>query len=385
MSRAFSAAAALLILCVAATPLPAAPPADRDTLPLGGPVVSSEFIFTEAPFASCHASTIAETPDGSLVAAWFGGTREGAGDVAIWSSRKEPGETTWSAPVMIGDADGDLDGDDVPCWNPVLFQPKDGGPLALFFKQARTIPEWQGVLQFSHDGGKTWGDRRVLPECFIGPVKNKPVELSDGTILCPTSTEHNGWRVHFEFIPDFNKTWSRTEAINTKSEGGAIQPSVLFHRDGRLQAICRNRDGSGKLWQTWSEDEGRTWSNLEPTTLPNPCSGTDAVTLADGRQFLVYNHTNSKTGGRDVLNAAVSDDGENWRAVCELQHGRGEFSYPSVIQGKDGTIHIVYTWRRKQIVHAALDPAKIQGVPIVDGAWPAEVGLAGSGERAKRP
>lgn len=327
------------------------------------PLVEREFIFDEAPFASCHASTIVETRDGTLVAAWFAGTKEGAGDVAIWSSVKEKGAENWSAPRVVGDADEE----DVPCWNPVLFQPKDG-PTALFYKQGREIAKWQGVLLLSHDGGKTWGERRVLPEFFIGPVKNKPVQLADGTILCPSSTEHDGWRVHFEFIPAFDKTWSRTEAINTKEEGGAIQPSVLFHRDGKLQAICRNRNGVGRLWQTWSDDGGRTWSKLEPTTLPNPCSGTDAVTLADGRQLLVYNHTTTLTGGRNILNVAASDDGIVWRAVGVLENAKGEYSYPAVIQSADGTIHITYTWRRKKIVHVTLDPSKLDGGEPVDAA-----------------
>ena len=236
----------------------------------------------------------------------------------------------------------------------------------LFYKQGREIAKWQGVLLLSRDGGRSWDERRVLPEFFIGPVKNKPVELADGTILCPSSTEHDGWRVHFEFIPALDRTWSRTQAINTKEEGGAIQPSVLFHKDGRLQAICRNRNGLGTLWQTWSDDGGRTWSKLTPTSLPNPCSGTDAVTLRDGRQLLVYNHTTTLTGGRNILNVAVSDDGVVWRAVGVLENEKGEFSYPAVVQSKDGTVHITYTWKREKIMHVTLDPDRIVEGEIVD-------------------
>ena len=329
------------------------------------PVISREFVFDEAPFESCHASTIVETNDGTLVAAWFGGTKEGADDVAIWSAYKEKNAEKWSEPRIVGNAEDET----VPCWNPVLFQPTDG-PTMLFYKQGREIARWQGVLLVSHDGGRTWNERRVLPEFFIGPVKNKPVELDDGTILCPSSTEHDGWRVHFELIPALDKTWLRTQAINTKEEGGAIQPSVLFHSDGRLQAICRNRDGMGTLWQTWSDDGGRTWSKLTPTSLPNPCSGTDAVTLRDGRQLLVYNHTTTLTGGRNILNVAASDDGIVWRAVGVLENAKGEYSYPAVIQGKDGTIHITYTWRRKKIVHMTLDPKLVVGGEIVDASKP---------------
>ena len=329
------------------------------------PVIAREFIFEDAPFASCHASTIVEASDGTLVAAWFGGSKEGADDVAIWSSFKEKGAERWSEPKLVGNADDET----VPCWNPVLFQPSDG-PTMLFYKQGREIAKWQGVLLLSRDGGRTWGERRVLPEFFIGPVKNKPVELADGTILCPSSTEHDGWRVHFEFIPALDKTWSRTQAINTKEEGGAIQPSVLFHKDGRLQAICRNRNGLGTLWQTQSDDGGRTWSKLTPTSLPNPCSGTDAVTLRDGRQLLVYNHTTTLTGGRNILNVAISDDGVVWRAVGVLENDKGEFSYPAVVQSRDGTVHITYTWKREKIMHVALDPERIVGGEVVDATTP---------------
>ena len=339
--------------------------ADSNSTAANSPVITREFIFDDAPFASCHASTVVETNDGTLVAAWFGGTKEGANDVAIWSSFKEKGDERWSEPKLVGNADDET----VPCWNPVLFQPSDG-PTMLFYKQGREIAKWQGVLLLSRDGGRTWGERRVLPEFFIGPVKNKPVELADGTILCPSSTEHDGWRVHFESIPALDKTWSRTQAINTKEEGGAIQPSVLFHKDGRLQAICRNRNGLGTLWQTWSDDGGRTWSKLTPTSLPNPCSGTDAVTLRDGRQLLVYNHTTTLTGGRNILNVAISDDGIVWRAVGVLENEKGEFSYPAVVQSRDGTVHITYTWKREKIMHVALDPERIVGGEIVDASTP---------------
>ncbi len=329
-------------------------------------VLQSEYIFKEAPFASCHASTIAEASDGTLSVAWFGGTAEGKGDVAIWSSWKKDGK--WSTPEVIADAEQE----NVPCWNPVLFQPKNG-PLRLFYKVDTKIVNWHGEMLTSYDNGRTWKDKKILPEFFIGPVKNKPVELADGSILCPSSTEHNGWRIHVERIPGFDKTWSRTEALNTKEEGGAIQPSVLFHRDGRLQMICRNKDGGGKLWQIWSADNGWTWDKMRPLDLPNPCSGTDAVTLADGRQLLVYNHSNVKTGGRNILNIAVSDDGVHWKAVCVLEKQRGEFSYPAVIQTKDGKVHVVYTWFRQRIKHLVLDPEKIDGVPIVNGVWPESV------------
>ncbi len=331
-------------------------------------VLCNEFLFTSAPFKSCHAATIAEASDGTLVAAWFAGTKEGASDVAIWASRLEKGAEQWTAPELVANADDET----TPCWNPVLFQPKNGA-LYLFYKQGRRISEWQGVAVVSHDCGRSWSERRVLPEFFIGPVKNKPIELSDGSWLFPSSTEHNGWRVHFELIPAFDKTWLRTEAINSNSECGAIQPTLLIHSGCRLQALCRNRDGTGNILQTWSEDFGRTWSKLEPISLPNPCSGIDAVTLEDGRHLLVYNHSRVTSGGRNILNVAISADGVSWRGVLTLENSSGEYSYPAVIQTSDGAVHILYTWRRTRIRHVVLDPEKIDGVPILDGVWPEDL------------
>ena len=332
------------------------------------PIVISEFVFNDAPFSSCHAPTIAETEDGSLVVAWFAGDREGAPNVAIWSSRLEKGSSEWSEPRIIADADEE----GVPCWNPVLFQPSNE-PLFLFFKQGNSIARWRGVLQCSEDSGKTWKERLVLPEGFIGPVKNKPFELPNGEFICPTSTENNGWLVHFEFARDFYEQWTKTPPINSPSEGEAIQPSILSHKDGKLQAICRNRNGNGQLWQTWSKDFGKTWSKLSPLPLPNPCSGIDATGLQDGRFLLVYNHATVKTGSRNVLNVAISDNGEDWRAALVLENSKGEYSYPSVLQTKDGTIQIVYTWRREKIKRVVLDPSKIKGEPIQNGNWPNSV------------
>ena len=104
--------------------------------------------------------------------------------------------------------------------------------------------------------------------------------------------------------------------------------------------------------------------------LPNPSSGTDAITLADGRHLLVYNH-NAEYRGRSPLNVAVSHDGESWLAAAVLEDEPGEeFSYPAVIQTSDGLVHVAYTWKRRRIRHVTLDPAQLELSPIVDGRWP---------------
>ena len=197
--------------------------------------------------------------------------------------------------------------------------------------------------------------------------------MADGSIWCPSSTEHDGWRVHLEVSRDNMKTWTTTGFLN-KKENGAIQPSLLTHRDGKWQMLCRTQNGNdGHVWQTWSADQGQTWSEFESTGLPNPNAGTDAVTLRDGRQLLVYNHTNrgrTFPSGREMLNVAISQDGRSWSAALVLERAKGEYSYPAVIQTNDGLVHITYTWRRERVRHVVVDPGKLTLTPIKDGAWP---------------
>lgn len=328
-------------------------------------LVSAEFIYEVAPFPQCHASTIAQATDGSLVAAWFGGTREKHPDVGIWVARF--GEGRWTLPVEV--ADGvQPGGKRYPCWNPVLSQPTNA-PLLLFYKVGPSPDEWWGVLRASDDGGRTWSAARRLPEGILGPVKNKPVQLPDGSLLCPTSTETPDaadlWRVHFERTADLGRTWSKTPPLNDGKRIAAIQPSILFHPNGRLQALGRTRQG--RLFEIWSEDTGKTWEPMSLTRLPNPNAGTDAVTLRDGRHILVYNHT---TKGRSPLNVAVSQDGRRWFAAGVLENEPGEFSYPAVIQTRDGLVHITYTWKRRKVRHVVLDPSKLVLREIVEGRWP---------------
>ena len=141
-----------------------------------------------------------------------------------------------------------------------------------------------------------------------------------------------------------------------------------MHGDGRLQALGRTRQG--RIFETWSGDQGQTWSELKLTALPNPSAGTDAVTLKSGAHLLVYNH-NVGPRDRSPLNVAVSKDGKEWQAALVLENDPGrEFSYPAVIQTKDGRVHVTYTWRRQRIKHAVIDPARLEPRPIVGGQWP---------------
>jgi predicted neuraminidase len=196
------------------------------------------------------------------------------------------------------------------------------------------------------------------------------VLLANSTLLCGSSTEYDGWRIHFEITRD-SLNWKRVGPINDASKFNAIQPTILVHQDGTLQALCRTKEQV--VVSTKSNDLGLTWSPLEATSLPNPNAGFDSVTLTDGRHLLVYNHTTrqSTPRGRAMLNVAISEDGENWQAALVLENEAGaEFSYPAVIQTDDGLVHITYTWKRKKVRHVVVDPQKLERTPIVDGQWP---------------
>jgi sialate O-acetylesterase len=329
--------------------LPASPFRTDNWEPITGPkrasIMKSEFIYETAPFPSCHASTIEETKSG-LIAAWFGGTDEGNADVGIWTSRKQG--SRWSVPVEV--ATGvQTDGKRWPCWNPVLFQQPDG-PLLLFYKVGPSPSQWWGMLVRSDDQGKTWSRPERLPDNILGPIKNKPV-LVDGRLWCPSSSEDNGWRSHMEFTKDLGKTWERSGALNDAQEFGAIQPTVLVWPRQRIQLL--NRSKQGKVTECWTEDGGKTFSPMRPTTLNNPNSGIDAVMLEDGRALLVYNDT---PRGRSPLNVAVSRDGKVWTNLLTLESEPGEYSYPAIIQGRDGKVHVTYTWKRQRIKHVEIKP-----------------------------
>ncbi|MFA4870048.1 MAG: sialidase family protein [Pedobacter sp.] len=330
-------------------------------------IITDEFLYEKAGFPSCHSATIAETPTG-LVAAYFGGTRERHPDVEIYISRQVNG--TWLAPVSVANG---IQNDSLrlPTWNPVLYQ-VPGGDLILFYKIGPKPSEWWGLMKTSKDGGITWSDAKKLPEGYIGPVKNKPVLLSNGNLFNPSSTEGNGWKVHFEVTKDNGQNWRTVGPI---AGGGldAIQPSILDHGKGKLQILARSKNRA--LVESWSADNGETWSPLAKTNLPNNNSGTDAVTMKDGRHVLVYNHVlppgDLAKGPRTPLNVSISKDGKQWYAALILEDSPiSQYSYPAVIQTSDGMLHFIYTWRRQKIKHVVVDPSKLKLKKIVNGTWP---------------
>lgn len=387
-------------------------------------IIKDEFLYEKTFFPEAHASTIVETKKGDLVAAYFGGTHEKDPDVCIYVNIKKKGSNKWSTPILA--ADGVLDLSDprikyaglsgmneettsaeagpvktlsekkgfitydyttkksrisLPktlkrkaCWNPVLFE-MPNGELWLFFKIGSTVGDWTGWLAKSKDGGKTWSDKEPLPfdpegRAFLGPIKNKP-ELIGNRLLCGSSTEGNGWRFHMEIYDLKTKQWKyvpveSTEATKTDDMKqhpiDCIQPSILKLKDGRLQVLMRTHNA--RLATSFSSDNGDTWTPVTLSEVVNNQSGTDAVTLADGRHALIYNNFETlpmtPKGVRTPCSIALSDDGTHWHHALTLEDSPiDQYSYPAIIQGKDGKLHAVYTWRRQRIAYKEIDPTQL--------------------------
>jgi len=332
--------------------------------PIDHPAINTqEFIYEleNALTPECHASTV-EVSNGTVVASWFGGTKEKNKDVGIWVSRRVAGP--WSTPVEVVNGVQD-DGTRHPCWNPVLFKPKNE-PLQLFYKVGPSPREWWGMVMTSEDDGKTWSAPVRLAEGILGPIKNQPIQLENGTILSPSSNETKDgiWTIHLETSIDKGNTWSKTEPLNNPEEFGAIQPVIFNYGNNKFQLLSRTKNNV--VGQNWSEDGGKTWTEMAATSLPNPNSGIDGVTLKDGRQLLIYNPTEKNWGNRVPLSIAISSDGKEWKRVLDLEPLRDttdkegeEYSYPTVIQAEDGLVHLVYTWNRKTVKYVTLDPEKL--------------------------
>jgi predicted neuraminidase len=323
--------------------------------PTPGPVLT-EFIFEEAVFPQCHASTLVELPEGDLLAAWFGGTEEGHKDVAIWASRRSrqppPGAPAWSPPRKVAYESG------AASWNPVLFRDRDGR-IWLFFKVGPSPERWTGAYSISTDQGSSFGPPSYLPAGLLGPIKNKPLLLADGSLLCGSSVEsYRSWSVWLERLSADRKSWTKVGPITVPGHPrGIIQPS-LFTGDaaGEIVMLTRSR-GIGRVCRSSSADGGLNWSPAEATPLPNPNSGLDCVRLKDGRVVLVYNPSQK---GRTPLSLAISSDlGKSWSPSLVLERSAGEYSYPAVIELSSLDLAVTYTHRRTRIRFARIPLAAL--------------------------
>ena len=258
-------------------------------------ILRQEFIFGEPlPTPECHASTIIVRDDGRKLAAWFAGTKEANPDVLIFVSQFDG--KSWSAPRAVTPEVG------VQHWNPVLFEMN--GEVVLFYKMGYPIADWHTRFITSKDFGDTWSEPRELVAGDVsggrGPVKNKPIKISNGNILAPGSTEKGAWRC-FVDIFDGNE-WRKRDIpveLENAEKVNVIQPTLWESENGHIHALVRSN--IGRIYRSDSSDFGETWSPIYPTDMPNNNSGIDCVKLEDGRIVLICNPIEKNWGPRTPL------------------------------------------------------------------------------------
>ena len=310
------------------------------------PCVREHIFGDQRPFAQCHASTLVQLPNDTILSAWFGGTEEGHDDVGIWGCRRS--RQQWSEPRLIAKVRQEAH------WNPVLFCASDGR-LHLFFKVGKNTELWQTWTMVSDDKGTVWSQpRELVPGDYggRGPVKNKPIILSDGAWLAPASVERRElYDVFVDRSIDNGQTWEATDLIpldRSKVTGtGVVQPTLWESGPGYVHMLIRS--SSGKICRSDSKDFGRTWSAIYQTGLPNNNSGIDLAKLHNGTLALAYNPVSGDWGERTPLSVALSyDNGKTWPHRLDIETGDGEFSYPAIVPTAKG-IAMTYTWNRERI------------------------------------
>lgn len=318
-------------------------------------------------FDSSHASTLIETKDGTIVAAWFGGSREKGPDVAIWAARRVNG--SWEESRVIADTHG------VAMWNPVLFQKQDG-TIVLFYKVGPEISGWKTWFVESRDEGVTYTEPKELVEGDEtggrGPVKNKPIRLKDGTVLAPASVEGGIWDAFVDISEDDCETWQMSAMVPVLRAGmsrhrpyhkeylygsGVIQPTLWQDAAGDVHMLLRTT--SNRIFKSDSRDGGRTWCTAYDTGIPHNNSGIDLAQMKNGDLVLVYNPRENEpgrfVGPRTPLTVAISkDNGETFTDLLDLETAEGAYCYPAVICNEKDEILITYTWKRENIVFCKL-------------------------------
>ncbi|MEX1110718.1 MAG: sialidase family protein [Chthoniobacterales bacterium] len=327
---------------------------------------ATERINVGSPHAKAHSATLAEMPDGSLVAAWYAGSGEGAADVVIDLTRRAAGGG-WSEPRPIMTREQvrrDLRRNVISLGNPLLLSDASGQLGLLFVSIA--AGRWSGSsmnLAWSEDGGATWGPLRNLtmnPLANLSALpRNPPVALVGGGWAVPVYEEFLGKFPEILWLQPRGNEWS--SAVSRIAGGVSIlQPSLVPLSRERSAVFFRDFRPAQWMSAAWSDDAGRTWTKPVATELPNRDSGMCAVRLSDGAFLCAYNDLSS--GKRENLRLALSeDDGRTWRTIATLAEEDGsEFSYPYFIRGADGMIRMVYSARRTEIVFAEFNEAWVR-------------------------
>ncbi|MBB3316396.1 putative neuraminidase [Rhizobium sp. BK181] len=358
--------------------------------------------YLPSPCIQNHAANLAFLPDGTLTCVWFGGTMEGMGDISIYMSRLATGAAGWSQPEKMSDDPAKSE------QNPLVFNAPDGRVWLLYTSQTSGNQDGSIVkCRISEDGGKTFGEVRVL--CDIpGTFVRQPIIVNrTGTWLLPVfrciGLPGERWTGDVDtagvlISRDAGKSWVMTEVPDSI---GAVHMNIVPIDGDNLVAFYRNRFAESVL-SSRSSDGGTHWSAPRPIDLPNNNSSIQATRLENGMIAMVYNHSNASTSDarrqslydeiegdeetkvapvqtserrkavwgvpRAPLSLALSGDGGvSFPRHVDLDTGDGyclsnnskdsvnrEFSYPSIIQGADGVVHVAYTYYRRAIKYVRL-------------------------------
>jgi predicted neuraminidase len=291
-----------------------------------------------------HASSIAELPNGDLLVVWAAGSKEAAADTVIVGSRRRQGESAWSAPIVLSENAGKGHA------NPVLFV-DDQKTVRLFYAElmgAGQLCLGELYARTSTDHGETWSAASSVLDAVCLLMRTKPVILRSGHWLLPVYWEAV-FQSQFFISKDRGGSWSRKGLIFTLPTLN-LQPAVVECADGSLLAYMRNGSETGFTWEARSMDCGASWQTKERPDVPNPGSALDLIRLQSGHLLLICNPSTTE---RSPLAARVSaDHGKTWSVPRVIEGGQPQLSYPSVIQGSDGMIHVSYSHRLTHIQHA---------------------------------
>ena len=307
-----------------------------------------------------HPACMTELSNGDLYLVYYGGKGEYAVDTAVFGSRLAKGTTRWSEPTAIARDPLRSVG------NGVIWESPDG--LVWLFYVVRYGDTWStSRIQFkiSKDGAKTWSDASVLSPDEGDMVRGRPIVAGDGNYLLPIYHETgydqelvgaDSTSLFFRFDP-VKKIWTKSGPI--KSARGNIQPAVVWLGGDDLIAYCR-RGGDydpktvGYIVRSESHDGGRTWSEGKDSAFPNPNAAVDFLKLQSGKLLLVFN--DSMTRRTPLTVTLSSDQDKTWPIRRNVRDGNNDYGYPTVLQSKDGKIHVVYTSDKRGVVnHAVFD------------------------------
>jgi predicted neuraminidase len=332
---------------------PAVP--DRDDG--AAPFYREEFLPLPEETPEVHSSTLTELPNGDILAAWYGGQKELAEDVAIYASTMNQATGQWSTPRVLVNSEGtedDVEREIKTVGNPVLYTDAKGKTW-LFFATV-SMGGWSGAainVKTSDDGGQTWtpGRRLVLSPLLnmATMVRTPALSYGDGSIGLPTY--HQGISKFPELV-HLSPAGDVLSKVRMEQARAALQPSIVPLSPTDAVALLRNMYGG--ITEITTHNAGESWSPSVRLDLPAPNSSLMAVRLPDGRLMLAFNNSTHRTN----LSLALSEDGgQTWKVVHEFTEGKGAFSYPCLLLTSKGVVHLTYTWDRLRIKHIVFNLA----------------------------